>query len=237
MAEGRGMPVWARLVGEFVVIVTGVLAALAADSWMERRSDQHAEVEHLAALAGEFDESLAALRVAKEFKRKQISDLGRLLSAPVARLPVDSLQRWIYDGVYVTRGYVPVLSALRDLDASGERALIADPAIRRGLALLSVRLESVDRSYEEYLFYHQSVMDPFIATELPAVALLADRDDVELETPAGPDWSRLDSRRAHGILVFKLSLAGNYIQALEDLEEQFELLVELIDQRLAATAL
>ena len=235
MAQRQAVPVWARLLGEFFVIVTGVLVALAADSWMERRADRQAEVEHLSALSDEFDESVAALRVAKEFKQQQISDLGRLLSAPVAQLPADSLRGWIYDGVYVTRGYVPILSALRDLDASGERALI-DPVIRRALALLGVRLESVDRSYEEYLFYHQTVMDPFIAAELPAVALLVDRDDVKLGTETQPDWSDLDSARARGLLAFKLSLAGNYIGALEDLEQQFELLIDLIDRRLAAVA-
>jgi len=231
MRESQAGP-WVRLLGEFVVILAGVLLALTADSWMDLRDDRRTETEHLAALVEEFDQSVIALDAARQFKKKQIADLERLLSNDVGDLPADSIGGWIYDGVYVTSGYVPVLSALRDLDSSGERDLIADPDIRRGLSLLSVRLESTARSYDEYVFYHQTVVDPFIANELPVVGLLAARNGVQVDAAPHPDWSVLDSDRAHGLLVFKLSLAGNYIEILDRLEIQFELLIELISERL-----
>jgi len=97
-----------------------------------------------------------------------------------------------------------------------------------------VRLESVSRSFDEYVFYHQTVVDPFIASELPVVGLLANRNGVEIEEPVEPDWSLLNSDRARGLLVFKLSLAGNYLGALSDLEVQFGVVSRLIEERLRA---
>ncbi len=229
MDETPRIPFWFRLLGEFVVIVLGVLIALSADSWIQLREDRRDEVDHLEALSREFEESLVSLRENMTYKEKQIRDLGRLLSNDVGDLPRDSLNGWIYDGVYVTRGYVPVLSALRDLEASGELGLISDPAIRRGVALLGVRLETVSRSFDEYVFYHQTVIDPFIASELPVVGLLANRHGVEIEEPVEPDWSLLNTDRARGLLVFKLSLAGNYLGSLGNLEVQFEAVMRLID--------
>ena len=39
MADPRTVP-WSRLVGEFLVIVVGVLAALGVDSWRERKQEE-----------------------------------------------------------------------------------------------------------------------------------------------------------------------------------------------------
>ena len=228
------LPVWARLAGELAVIIAGVLIALSADSWIDIRQDRRTEAEHLTALVEEFDESLTALEVAREYKLKQMVDLQRLLSSPIRDLEPDSLDAWIYDGVYVTRSYVPVLSALRDLEDSGELDVIDDPEIRRGLALLGTRLELVSTGYDEFLVYHQTVVDPFIATELPAVHLLGPRNGLREVSGDGPDWSVLDSERARGILVFKLSLIGNYLRALDSLDLQFKTVRGLMSERLRA---
>ena len=232
MKESRFVPVWLRLVGELFVIVVGVLIALTGDSWIESREDRRKEVDHLRALAQEFGESLSDLDRAKGYKEKQIADLERFITKDVRDLPRDSLDGWIYDGVYVTGGYIPVLSALRDLESSGELGLIEDPAIRRGLALLRVRLEDASRSFSEYVVYHQTVVDPFMANELPVVGLLGGRNGIEFGGDLEPDWSLLNSPRARGLLVFKLSLAGNYLGTLQRLEAQFQVLVGLITDRL-----
>ncbi|MEH6516949.1 MAG: hypothetical protein V7742_09715 [Halioglobus sp.] len=159
-------------------------------------------------------------------------DLRRFLNHRVADLPPDLIEGWVFNGVYVTGSYVPVLSALRDLQSSGDLTLLEDPDIRRGLATLSVNLEYVTRSLDEYMFYHQTVVDPYIAMELPIVAMLAERDGVTVEGYAPPDWSPLDTDRSRGLLAFKLSMAGNYISSLELLETQFNTVQLLLDARL-----
>ena len=47
-----------------------------------------------------------------------------------------------------------------------------------------------------------------------------------------PNWSRLDSDRARGIMAFKLSLAGNYVGNLQLLRAEFETVEGLLDRRL-----
>jgi hypothetical protein len=232
MDRVKRFPLGVRAIGEMLVIVAGVLIALTADSWLQHRKDRTAEVEHLVALSAEFGESLDALRVAVERKESQIADLGRILNHRVADFSPDSIEGWVFNGVYVTGSYVPVLSALRDLQSSGDMALLEDPEIRRGLATLNVNLERVAGSLEEYLFYHQTVVDPYIATELPIVAMLAERYGVTVEGYAPPDWSPLDTDRSRGILAFKLSMAGNYILSLQLLETQFKAVELLLDTRL-----
>ena len=232
MEGTRSVTLWLRLAGELVVIVAGVLIALAADSWIDLRRDRDNEIEHLAALANDFKTSLTPLENARDYKKKQIADIQRFLTDDVWQLPTNIIEDSIYDGVYVTGGYVPVLSALRDIESTGDLSLIKDSEIRRGLALLGVRLERLSRSFNEYIFYHQTIVDPFIANELPAVKLLASRSGVEAAIDEEPDWSPLSTSRAKGILVFKLSLASNYVDSLEALQNQFEALVILIEQRL-----
>jgi hypothetical protein len=225
-------PVGVRVFGEMSVIVAGVLIALTADSWLQHREDRKAEVEHLEALSDEFRESLDALGAAVAVKESQIADLGRFLNHRVADLHPDSIEGWVYNGIYVTGGYVPLLSALLDVESSGGLRLLEDPEIRRGLATLNVTLERVSRSYDEYVFYHQTVVDPYIATELPIVAMLAEPNGIIVDGYAPSNWSPLDEDRARGLLAFKLSLAGNYISNLRLLETQFRAVELLLDSRL-----
>jgi hypothetical protein len=221
-----------RAFAEMTVIVAGVLVALTADSWLQLRKDRAAEVEHLAALSAEFAESREALRAAVQLKETQILFLGQFLNNRVEDLPKDSVEGWVYDGVYMTAGYVPFLSALRDLESSGDLALLEDREIRRSLAALNVAVEQVTHSFDEYMFYHQTVIDPFIAAELPIVTMLATRHGVTIEGYAPPDWSPLETDRSRGLLAFKLGLAGNYISSLRLLEGRFSAAEALLDARL-----
>ena len=53
-AVRRSRP-WARWAGEFVVIVIGVLVALALDQWASTRADRVSEGEYLAALIADLE--------------------------------------------------------------------------------------------------------------------------------------------------------------------------------------
>ena len=232
MSSVKRFPVGVRVLGEMGVIVAGVLIALTADSWLQDRKDRATEVKHLVALSAEFEESRGALRAAVEFKESQIADLGRFLNHRVEDLPPESIAEWVYRGIYVTGSYVPVLSALRDVQSSGDLTLLEDPEIRRGLATLNVQLERVARGYDEYVIYHQTVIDPYIAAELPIVTMLAEHSGVAVEGYVPPDWSMLDTDRSRGLIAFKLGLTSNYIQSLRLLETQFNTVELLLETRL-----
>ncbi|WP_415059891.1 hypothetical protein [Congregibacter sp.] len=215
-----------RILGEIVVIVFGILLAFAADTWINERGQRLKEAEHLSAVLLDFQASLATLRRAIDFKTQQIADLQLLLTVGSKGLQNEKLEQVVVRGVYTTSDYVPSLSALRDLEASGSFALISDPVIRRGLSLLNTRLEDAERSMKEYITFHQADLDPFIAKSLPVVGVLSKISNAPVETIGLEDWSQLDSDMARGLLVFKMSLAANYVQVLERLADQFETLIE-----------
>ncbi len=217
-----------RIVGEIVIIVVGILLALAADTWMSEREHRQKEVEHLSAILHDLNKSLVDLRSAIDFKTQQIADIQLLLNVGAQGVESDVFREIFTRGVYVTSPYVPSLSALRDLEVSGNIGLISDPVIRRGLSLLNTRLQGADRSLQEYITFHQTDLDPFIARSLPVVGILSDYSGAPVDVSGEDDWSPLDSDMARGLLVFKMSLVANYIKVLERLAEQLEFLIDKI---------
>ena len=55
MDEKRTSRVWARMIGEFTIIVVGVLVALALDQWASSRADRVTEAEYLTALVADLE--------------------------------------------------------------------------------------------------------------------------------------------------------------------------------------
>ncbi|WOJ92147.1 hypothetical protein R0135_10140 [Congregibacter variabilis] len=156
-------------------------------------------------------------------------DIQELLSKGTKGIAEQRLSEIIRRGVYSTNTYIPTISALRDLEASGNLALISDPTIRRELSQLSYQIDSVDRSFAEYLFFHQHDLDPFIARNLPIVTFLSSASGAPVLEKGEADWSSLDSDLARGLLAFKMSLTHNYTQSLEKLDLLFTNLIAQIE--------
>jgi hypothetical protein len=224
---------WLSLFLELVIVVAGIYLGLQASQWAEEADARLREHEHLQALLVDFEKSTKDLKAALEYKQIQIADLQELLTEGHAQVGETRLREIVYRGVYATNTFVPTLSALRDLEASGNLGLISDPAIRRGISQLSAEIDAVDRSFKEYLFFHQNDLDPFIARNLPVVAFLSEESGAAVQAVGEEDWSALDSELARGLLVFKMSLAKNYADALEGLNQRFRELITLIGAALS----
>lgn len=76
---GRGSYA-ARLVGEFVVIVVGVLAALAVDEWREVRVERARETAYYRALAVDLERDLAEYDIALAMTARSIAAANQVLS-------------------------------------------------------------------------------------------------------------------------------------------------------------
>lgn len=220
---------WNTVLLELVVVVAGIYLGLQANQWVEERDVRRKEVEHLRALLIDFSKSADDLKSATDYKERQIQDLQELLSKGTAALGEERLREIIYRGVYATSTYVPTLSALRDLEASGNLGLISDPEIRRGISELGARIDQVDRSFDEYLFFHQNDLDSYIARHLPVVKFLSETSGAPVTNVGEEDWSSLDTDLARGLLAFKMSLAHNYARSLKRLDEEFRQLAASIE--------
>jgi hypothetical protein len=88
MSRPRSISTLARFAAEFVVIVIGVLAALAADGWREDRIDLAAEAEFLARLRGDLQADTAELA---ETQRRIAMKYAVLTSLSQDRLDPDDV--------------------------------------------------------------------------------------------------------------------------------------------------
>lgn len=68
---------WGHVLVEFVMLVVGILLALAVNNWVEDRRDARIERQYLERLVRDFDADLALLAELSEFERSQI-DSGAL---------------------------------------------------------------------------------------------------------------------------------------------------------------
>ena len=132
-----------RLLAEFVVIVVGVLVALAADEWMEEREVAKAERAYLEAV----DEELWALIGNWDFGRRLAADRARDLRAFEEELAMgaspDTTAGFSTDLAYVMRG-TSLISSAGDVDGP---ILDRNPELRSALLQLASRADEAARAH------------------------------------------------------------------------------------------
>ena len=65
---------WAQVVVELVLLVAGILIALAVDGWIDDRRDARVEREYLELLVRDLDRDLEVLKEVVDFERAQVAD-------------------------------------------------------------------------------------------------------------------------------------------------------------------
>jgi hypothetical protein len=192
---------------EFVVIVIGVLVALAADEWREERADRVAEAEYVARLVLDLQEDVASLRRAEAGFAGKKDALERLASLDPTEVvgqrfaeDVASASAWSWD---LTAAHSTTYEEMR---SAGRLGLIRDADLRGAIA----------KYYADYADFLGSI-DARRTDMGPISYRLVRRPDPE----QSPDGRRTDGRAA--------TLTPDEISQLNS----FERLEEL---RLAATA-
>jgi hypothetical protein len=122
---------WANVFVEFVLLILGILIALAVNGWLEDRRDAQLEREYLGRLQQDLDQNLAILREYIGFEQKQVDD-GVL--AYRALRGVDEYDR---ETVATALSHLAdrrtlrlVRSTYQDLIGTGSLGLIRDPVLR-----------------------------------------------------------------------------------------------------------
>ena len=127
---------WRFLLGEFVVIVLGVLIALWVDQLREARLNADLEVEYLESLVADLDADLAQFDEAEAWMRRSEDAAATVLALYEGAPPSGSPAELV--AAIETAGWQMAPSITRntidDLRSTGNLRLIRDPALRRAIA-------------------------------------------------------------------------------------------------------
>lgn len=137
---------------ELLVIVLGVLIALAADRWMEGVREAGDEERYLSRIAADLDVTVDA--VTSQLPRLQLAleSNDRLLDPGIAAMPPDSIVALYMDAakIGISRAQLGSDVAFRELVSSGRLNLLRDPSVRADLAEFYRLWESVVETMTGY---------------------------------------------------------------------------------------
>lgn len=151
---------WRFLLGEFFVIVVGVLVALWVDQLKETRVDAEKEVEYLESFLIDLDADLVQYDSADAWSRRQEAAAATVLALYDGTQPTESVADLVAAVETAGWQYVPSITrnTIDDLRSTGNLRLIRDPALRRAIAAYytTVEINSVpiaamrDRMWDQY---------------------------------------------------------------------------------------
>ncbi len=123
-----------RLVGEFVLVVLGVLVALMVDTWIEQRNDDNLGQEYLARLADDLEADRQSLDYRIAFFTAVHSFGIQTLDRLQSDRPVD--QDALLAAYYASEnfGFRPIENTYEDLQSTGNIRLLGDIELRLALA-------------------------------------------------------------------------------------------------------
>jgi len=161
---------WRLLLGEFVVIVVGVLMALWVDQLREARVNAGLEVEYLESLVVDLDSDLAQFDEAETWMRRQEDSAATVLALYAGSAPAGNAADLVAAVERAGWQYVPSITrnTLEDLRSTGNLRLITDPELRRAIASYYATIEEVsiplaamrDRIWDQYDARVANVLEP-----------------------------------------------------------------------------
>jgi len=161
---------WRFLLGEFVVIVVGVLMALWVDELREARDNAELEVEYLQSFVIDLEADLAQFDETEAWMRRSEAAAATVLALYEGLSPTDNVADLVM--AVETAGWQawPVITrnTIDDLRSTGNLRLIREPALRRAIAAYYTIVENVsipnanmrERIWAEYDARVQYVLAP-----------------------------------------------------------------------------
>lgn len=222
-----------RFAFEFVVVVAGVLVALALNAWLQDRQDAKSEAGYLELLSRDLQRTITDLELFVAFESRQLED-AVLAQRAIAHLPVEGDTERLSEALahLLTRQTMTLRnSAYLDLVSTGHLSLIRDPALRDGIVefyqATSQRFEVINRNNSYFVdqTYNTNVIlsgliqfrlnsnHPDVAEDVAVMAekLGADfvipKDRLWLLPPEAPEWAMVRSSLMGRMLVSTLAIS------------------------------
>ena len=161
---------WRLLLGEFVVIVVGILMALWVDELREARYNAALEIEYLASIVTDLEADLAQFDETEAWMRRSEAAAATVLALYQGSPPTENVADLVM--AVETAGWQawPVITrnTIDDLRSTGNLRLIRDKNLRRAIAAYYTTIENVsipnanmrERIWGEYDARVQHVLGP-----------------------------------------------------------------------------
>ena len=230
---------WPQAIAEVALIVTGILVALAVNSWWEDRLERQAEISYLEALRSDYQSNRESLEAAIERQKSVINVGDQVLRLMKAGLNEDSSEEFysiVGNKLYFFHNWTPVTGTYDDLVNSGRLLYIQNSQLRIEMSEFQGSLERVrqmERLQTETFYARQS---PF----------LVENQDVNYhnwseayQPPVSPysvDIAPFATLKYWNLVVewiyIHADIISNYTQRLADCERIIELIeIELANKR------
>ena len=229
MKDPQEIP-WKRIVVEATAIVASILLAFAIDAWWQDRTERKIEDQYLHALREDILSSLELLDDDEASQQQQVEYLESLLLTNANTPYSDELRLWIDDGLFNVGTYQPQISALHDLESSGQTQIIQNQDLRRVLASVRQKLNDLVITQRDFQLSQQTLIDPYIVDNFNLSILMLDRAG-NSET----NLTALGSSDFQSRVAFKISLRGEVSQSQHEVRVAFTEALELIETELETT--
>ena len=164
---------WGQAAGEALLILLGILLALAADAWWEERSERRQEQEYLEAMAAELEQMRAHVDVVLQGAGQTIETAATLLEIspdlPPSVTP-DSLSE-LLSNISMEVLWSPPTAVYEDLVNTGAVGLIRAHEVRLGLNELMESVSWVQSRADRHNEFFWTEMDPYFRRHLPVLAV------------------------------------------------------------------
>ena len=140
---------WPKALGEFLIIVVGVLAALAVDEWRGEREDRRLEAAYLARIQVDIKRDIDEFAAEIAVLEKKAAFLQSLVDKSTEREFAENARTLMEAKVYSSFRGLPasVRTTFDELLSTGRLALIRDLTIRRAMS----------EYYAEYASFNEQV--------------------------------------------------------------------------------
>lgn len=230
---------WAAVVVEILIVVVGVLLALAADSWVDERSDRAEERAVLIGLLADYKTNRNRLDELVEFHRNAINSAQSLLAltGPEPESADPGVVDALVVGFMTWELYAPVEGRLNALLSSGRIGVLRNNDLQAALAGWAAVLEDV-RENERYAVDLQlHVFVPYLVEHF-AIRTLDHRTGMTFATSPSsftPDYmSILADKRFENIVADRMANTTFLIEDAGRLRQYIEEIIRLIEVELGS---
>ena len=222
-----------RVIGEFLLIVTGVLVALAVETALEERADDNLRDEYISRIKADVAADKRSMDFRIEFF-KEVSNFSRdTLVWAQSDLPVD--KDVLLASFYAAEvwPFIPNLSTYQDLQSTGNIRLLEDIELRTSL-LTYHRQASASRSGWEPLEHYREIIRGTIPTYVQEqIRSNCPTTDFLDQRPSGFPPCELRDVDYHELTALFDSLRHdeNFLQILTYRHSELSVVVRLLSQQ------